>query len=52
MIPVIGTRFGMIEVGIVSSMVVRDATPPRFKAIAVLVREAAISALVSVQETV
>jgi hypothetical protein len=50
MIPVIGTSFGMIEEGIVSSVMVGDDASPRFELVATLMGKSAIFALVSVQE--
>jgi hypothetical protein len=51
MIPVIRTCFGVFEVGIIPSVVIGDNTSPRFELVAMLVRECAILALVSIQET-
>jgi hypothetical protein len=52
MIPVIGTGFGVVEKGIVPSMVVRDDASSRFEAVTALMGEGIVSALVSVQEAV
>jgi hypothetical protein len=51
MIPIIGTGFGVIEEGIVSSMVVWDNAPSWFELFTMLMGEHTIFALVSVQET-
>jgi hypothetical protein len=48
MIPVIGTGFGVVEEGVIPSMVVWDDTPSRFEPVATLIGEAAVFALVSV----
>jgi hypothetical protein len=48
MIPVIGTCLGVIEEGIIPSMVVEDGTSSWFKAVAMLMREAAIPTLMPV----
>jgi hypothetical protein len=48
MIPVIGTGFGVVEKGVVPSMVVRDDTPPWFESVATLMGECTIFTLVSV----
>jgi hypothetical protein len=50
MIPIIGTGFGVIEEGVISSMVVQDDAPLRLELIAMLMGEPAIPAFVSVQE--
>jgi hypothetical protein len=46
MIPVIGTCLGVVEVGIIPSMVVGDGTTTWSVTVASLVRESAIPALV------
>jgi hypothetical protein len=51
MIPVIGTGFRVVKEGIVLSMMVQDDALSWFESIATLVRESAILAFVSVQET-
>jgi hypothetical protein len=52
MIPVIGTRSQVVEVGVISSMVFGDGTATWFVPIASLVGESAIPTLVAVQQTV
>jgi hypothetical protein len=49
MIPVIGTCFGVVEEGIVPSMVVGDGTSSGFEAVATLVGEGTIPTLVPIQ---
>jgi hypothetical protein len=50
MIPIIGTSFGVVEEGIVSSMMVGDNALPRFELVTTLMGKSAIFALVSIQE--
>jgi hypothetical protein len=52
MIPVIGTRLRVVEVGVISSMVFRDGAVTWFVPIALLVGESTIPTLVAIQQTV
>jgi hypothetical protein len=52
MIPVIGTCLGVVEVGIIPSMVVRHGTTTWSETVATLMGETAIPTLVSIQEAV
>jgi hypothetical protein len=48
MIPVIGTGFGVVEEGVVPSMVIRDGTSSLFELIAALMWEGTIFAFMSI----